>query len=424
MDKIKRPLRMMRIADLKPYEKNARTHSDEQIKQVVASIKEFGWTNPVLVDATGGIIAGHARVEAAKQLGLTDVPCICLDGLTEAQARAYMLADNKLALNAGWDEGLLGLELRDLKGLGVDLGLTGFDAKELAAYLQPEIEPEATGAEPVPDDLTISSKGDIFALGRHRLLCGDSSDINQIEKVLDGIKPDLLLYDPPYEVESSWTWAYPCERALIFTDYQHLREAWSVAQGFTHTMQFVWDFQTSQYTTERPLQMHRSCIYCSPDGRWFRERSIYSDGKEREAYKSGKTKWGNYSYNPLPAGCRYLGTIYREGYQSAVIAKNLHGKPVDWIRCLIGGSGAGTVLDMFAGSGTSLIAAPEDVTVFAVELDERKVDGILARWERYARAKARVITDIASSTFDPGATRLSRAGRAAEPDCSQLCPTA
>jgi hypothetical protein len=403
-----RRLELTAISSLKPYQRNARVHSEEQIAQVMASIKEFGWTNPVLVDDKGGIIAGHARVEAAKRLGYTEVPTIRLSGLTEAQARAYIIADNKLALNAGWDEGLLALELADLKALDFDLGLTGFDAKELASLLQPAIEAESNtdDGNSVP---AISKKGDLFALGRHRLLCGDSSDIHQVERILDGITPDLLLYDPPYEVAESWTWAYPCERALIFTDYQHIREAWGIAQGYSSTMQFIWDYGTSQFTHSRPLQQHRSCLYCSSDARWMPDRAIYSDGKERVAYKRGTTRWGNYQYNPLPSGCRYLSTVYTEGYQNAVYGKNLHGKPVNWIRCLIGGSGAKTVLDMFCGSGTSLIAAPEDVSVFAIEIDERKVDEILARWERYARAEVRLITGDTRVPADPLATAGDRA---------------
>lgn len=132
---------MIPLSTLLPYGKNARTHSEDQIAQITDSIREFGWTNPVLVDAEGGIIAGHARVEAAKRLGLADVPCIVLDGLSEAQKRAYVLADNKLALNAGWDEELLRLELQDLKELDFNLDLIGFSAEELAdVMLGPDVE--------------------------------------------------------------------------------------------------------------------------------------------------------------------------------------------------------------------------------------------------------------------------------------------
>jgi hypothetical protein len=361
-------------------------------------------------------------LEAAKNLGISNVPCIDLTGLSDAQKRAYIIADNKLALNAGWDEEILKLELMDLKDLDFDLDLLGFADKELAALMLPAEEEQKSngdGAELVGIP-AVSKRGDLFALGRHRLLCGDSSDVHQIEKVLDGTKPELLLYDPPYEIEESWTWAYPCDRALIFTDYKYIRECWVVAESYPETMQFIWDYVSSQYTPARPIQKHRSCIYCSQDARWIQERAIYSDGNERKAYSSGKTRWGDYNYKPLPMGCTYLSTIYVEPYKNAVIATGLHGKPVDWIRCLIGGSGARTVLDEFCGSGTSLIAAPEDVTVFAIELDERKVDGILARWERYTKLKAQLLTpDIASNISRPTKSRPSRAHRAAAPDYSQ-----
>ena len=290
--------------------------------------------------------------------------------------------------------------------------------------MQPEKEESVPGSDGAVPAAAVTNKGDLFAFGRHRLLCGDSSDILQVEKVLCGIKPELLLYDPPYEVRASWGWAYPCARALVFTDYQHIPEAWDVIKAFSKTMQFVWDYESSQYTHGRPIQQHRSCFYCSRDGRWTRERTIYSDGKERQSYAAGITRWGEYRYDPLPAGCRYLSTVYREAYKNAVIGKGVHGKPVEWIRCLIGGTGAKTALDMFAGSGTSLIAAPDDVSVFAIELDPKKVDGILARWERHARQKAKIIPATPSKISRRASTRPSRGHRAVEPGCFGPSPIA
>ena len=146
----KRQMVMVPIAELQPYKRNARTHTEKQIKQVIASIKEFGWTNPVLIDEKRCIIAGHARVEAAKRMGMTEVPCIILDGLTEAQKRAYVIADNKLALNAGWDEELLALEFKDLEGMNFDLGLTGFESEEIKAFIDSIDEGSGAPSEPVP----------------------------------------------------------------------------------------------------------------------------------------------------------------------------------------------------------------------------------------------------------------------------------
>ncbi|WP_431266936.1 ParB/Srx family N-terminal domain-containing protein [Dankookia sp. P2] len=175
------------VADLVPYARNARTHSEAQVAQIAASIREFGFTNPILVDGERGVIAGHGRLMAARKLGLAEVPTIELSHLTPAQRRAYVLADNKLALNAGWDDDLLWIELGGLRTEGFDLGLTGFDADELGRLLieatdgltNPDLVPEPP-AEPV------SRPGDVWLLGRHRLACGDCTDPATVERVLAG----------------------------------------------------------------------------------------------------------------------------------------------------------------------------------------------------------------------------------------------
>lgn len=187
-----------------PYARNSRTHSDAQVAQIAASIKEFGFTNPVLIDAQGGIIAGHGRVMAARKLGLDEVPCIRLGHLTEAQRRAYVIADNKLALNAGWDNELLALELGELQDLGFDLDLTGFNQDELEALMlddEGDEEPEGlTDEDDVPDVLPdpVSVTGDVWVLGKHRVMCGDSTSISDVEKLMAGATAHLLHADPPY----------------------------------------------------------------------------------------------------------------------------------------------------------------------------------------------------------------------------------
>jgi hypothetical protein len=175
-------------ASLVPYSQNARTHSDAQINQVVASIKEFGWTNPVLIDDNGGIVAGHARVQAANRLGLGDIPCILISGLSEAQKRAYIIADNQLAMNAGWDTPILSAELIDLKDLDFDINLLGFNEKELADLLNPQPGPGLTDPNEVPDPpkLPVTVPGDLWILGAHRLICGDSTNPQHVELVLGG----------------------------------------------------------------------------------------------------------------------------------------------------------------------------------------------------------------------------------------------
>ena len=189
-----------KVQDLIPYINNSRTHSEEQVNQIVASINEFGFTNPLLIDEKDNIIAGHGRLLASKKLGMEEVPCIVLSGLTEAQKKAYIIADNKMALNAGWDEELLKLELENLKELDFDLELTGFNVDELDDIFQVQEEQEV-----IEDDFDIeppeepkAKLGDIYQLGNHRLMCGDSTSKEDVEKLMDGNKADMVFTDPPY----------------------------------------------------------------------------------------------------------------------------------------------------------------------------------------------------------------------------------
>jgi ParB-like chromosome segregation protein Spo0J len=198
------------LGELIPYARNPRTHSDSecmragpQVAQIAASIREFGWTNPVLVDGANGIIAGHGRVLAARQLGLERVPVIELAHMSEAQKRAYVLADNQLALNAGWDEALLRLELADLSDLGFDLGLIGFGDGELERLLAGDSRTGLTEDDDAPalPEQAITRPGDLWVLGEHRLLCGDATVLADIERVLDGQLADMTFTDPPYNVD-------------------------------------------------------------------------------------------------------------------------------------------------------------------------------------------------------------------------------
>ena len=191
------------LGELIPYARNPRTHSDAQVAQIAASIREFGWTNPVLVDGANGIIAGHGRVLAARKLGLERVPVIELAHMSEAQKRAYVLADNQLALNAGWDEALLRLELADLSELGFDLGLIGFGEGELERLLAGEGRTGLTEDDEAPalPEQAITQPGDLWVLGEHRLLCGDATVPADVERVLDGQLADMTFTDPPYNVD-------------------------------------------------------------------------------------------------------------------------------------------------------------------------------------------------------------------------------
>ena len=189
------------ITDLLPYINNARTHSDEQVAQIAASIKEFGFNNPVLISDDGSIIAGHGRVMAATKLGMAELPCLELSHLSDIQRKAYILADNKLALNAGWDNELLSLELEELKSLDFDITLTGFTADEIDA-LMPEMVEGQTDEDAVPDVPVepVTKLGDVWLLGRHRLMCGDSTSIDAVEKLMAGHGVDCVYTDPPYGI--------------------------------------------------------------------------------------------------------------------------------------------------------------------------------------------------------------------------------
>jgi len=197
-------IKEVEVTALIPYAKNSRTHDDTQVAQIAASIKEFGWTNPILVDGDKGVIAGHGRLLAARKLGMSKVPTIELKDMTEAQKKAYIIADNKLALNAGWDTNFLSLELQELKDQDFDLTLLGFDDKELDALLAPEITEGLTDEDSVPDTPieTKTKLGDIYILGNHRLMCGDSTSIDAVEKLMDGNKADICFTSPPYNAGS------------------------------------------------------------------------------------------------------------------------------------------------------------------------------------------------------------------------------
>ena len=190
------------VADLIPYASNSRTHSDAQIAQIAASIREFGWTNPILIDGDNTIIAGHGRLLAARKLGMEDVPAIILDHLSKAQQRALVIADNQLALNAGWDIGMLKAEIEDLNLEGFNLELLGFDDKFLDGLLEPEPTEGLTDEDAVPEVPLVPKTvlGDVWVLGNHRLMCGDSTSVDALEKLTEKRLVDMWLTDPPYNV--------------------------------------------------------------------------------------------------------------------------------------------------------------------------------------------------------------------------------
>lgn len=196
--------KVVRVIDLIPYINNSRTHSDEQVSQVAASIKEFGFANPVLIDEQHGVIAGHGRIMAAKKLGLAEIPCVQLVGLTEAQKKAYVIADNQIALNAGWDIDMLRREVESLMEMEFDTGILGFEDEFLSELLDVRDDDEVYNTDedavPAEQETHVSTIGDVWAMGDHRLMCGDSTNTSDVAKLMDGDLADLVWTDPPYNV--------------------------------------------------------------------------------------------------------------------------------------------------------------------------------------------------------------------------------
>ena len=268
------------VEALIPYARNARTHSEAQVALIAGSIREFGFNNPVLVDGESGIIAGHGRVLAAQKLGLDRVPAIELAHLSAAQKRAYILADNRLAEQAGWDRELLGLELADLDGLGVDLADLGFDGAELDALLGNGAADPREEETPAPPAVPVSRPGDLWQLGPHRLLCGDATSAADVARLLDGVRPHLMVTDPPYGVNYDPAWRNATGAAktkrtgkVANDDRADWREAWALFPG---EVAYVWHGALHASTVAESLAAEgfdiRSQII------WAKERLVLSRG--------------------------------------------------------------------------------------------------------------------------------------------------
>jgi hypothetical protein len=293
------------IAKLIPYARNARTHSEAQVALIAGSIREYGFTNPILVDGDNGIIAGHGRVLAARTLGMATVPVIELAHLSDSQRRAYILADNRLAEQAGWDQAMLALELGDLQLEGFDLSLTGFEDDELDRLLRSH---DGTGARDDEDDIPetpenpVSRPGDLWHLGPHRLLCGDSTVATDVESVLGGVTPLLMVTDPPYGVEYDPAWRNKAGVAgtrrtgkVLNDDRADWREAWALFPG---DVAYVWHGALHAATVAESLEVAGFAIRSQVI--WAKERLVLSRGDyhwqhEPCWYAVKKTGKGNWS---------------------------------------------------------------------------------------------------------------------------------
>lgn len=427
------PYKVESVDSLIPYARNSRTHSPEQVAQIAASIREFGFTNPVLVDADGGIIAGHGRVLAARKLGMAEVPVIELGHLTDAQRRAYVIADNKLALNAGWDAEMLKVELSFLDGQSFDLSLIGFSEDELIDLLAPigpgEKDPDET---PDPPEDPVSVPGDVWVLGPHRVVCGDSTSADVHAALLGDERVDLVWTDPPYNV------AYEGRAGKIKNDdmgdgdFFHLLlgafalafvackpgAAIYVAHADTEGFNFRRAFQEAGFKLASCIIWHKdSLVLGRSDYQWIHEPILYGwrPGSKHRWYGGRKNvtvqQLGSQAlFEPQPDGSvlvrdgdRVL-VIAGEGVQvSEVVPSVIHEpkpkrsdehptmKPVALVeRLMRHNSRAGDlVLDPFGGSGTTLVAADRmGLSARLIELDPRFVDVIVLRWQKLTGRRA------------------------------------
>ena len=393
------------VGTLIPYANNARTHSDAQVAQIAGSIREFGFNNPVLIDGDSGIIAGHGRVLAAQTLGLSTVPVIQLAHLSDAQKRAYILADNRLAEQAGWDKTLLSLELADLSELGIELTDLGFDALELDDLLRHDAgDPREEETPPVPDR-PVSRPGDLWCLGKHRLLCGDATNGAAVADLLNGIAPHLMVTDPPYGVEYDPDWrnragASETKRTgkVMNDDRADWREAWALFPG---DVAYVWHGA-----------LHATTVADSLVASGFDIRSQIIWAKERHVLSRGHYHW---QHEPCWYAVRSKGHWSGDRKQSTLWSipsrdqdtETIHGtqKPVECMRrpMLNNSSPGQAVYEPFCGSGSSLIAAEScERACYAMELDPAYVDVAVQRWQAFTGEVAYLAQGEA--TFDTVAT--------------------
>jgi DNA modification methylase len=410
---------MKRVADklqrwpldrLKAYERNSRTHTDDQIAKVAASITRFGFTNPILATDDGTIVAGHGRLLAARLLGMTAVPVIVVTGWTEDERRAYVIADNQLALEAGWDEEILRLELGDLRDKGFDLGLTGFDGDALAALLdmRPDgaVDPDEAPALPANP---VAALGDLWALGRHRLLCGDATSAKDTALLLNGAKPHLMVTDPPYGVDYDPAWRGTAKRSdgkrtsigvhakgqVENDDRSDWHEAWALFPG---DVVYVWHAGRYASVVQSSLESEgieiRSQIIWAKnnfaigrgDYHWQHEPCWYAVRKGKTGHWNGDRKQTTLWEIPKPQR-----------------SETGHGtqKPVECMKRPIENNSkpGDTVYDPFCGSGTTIIAA--EMTgrkCFALEISPAYVDVAIQRWQTFTGLQATLAAT--GQTFD------------------------
>jgi DNA modification methylase len=402
------------VARLIPYARNSRTHNETQVSQIVASIKEFGFTNPILIGADDVIIAGHGRLLAAQRLGLTEVPVIRLPDLSETQRRALVIADNKIALNAGWDEELLALEMKELKDLDFDLDLLGFDEDELKALEQfgePETEPQSEEDEVLEAPTEpITKYGDLWLLGDHKLLCGDTTVYDDVKKLMADETAAMVFTDPPYNVNYGATMkdslryhAGSLGGRKIMND--NLGDGF--AQFLTDSLSNLMMFNNgAAYICMSSSELHTLYnAFVAAGGKWS-TFIIWA----KNTFTLGRADYQR-QYEPILYGWRADQKHYWCGARDQAdvwaynkpVKNDLHPtmKPVELVeRAINNSSKAGEiVLDGFGGSGSTLIAAEKTGRkARLIELDPKFCDVIVQRWEDYTGGKAQLVENQENSS--------------------------
>ena len=401
-------LEYIELEKIIPYARNSRSHSEHQVSQVAASIKEFGFTNPILIDADNGIIAGHGRLMAAQRLGIGKAPCIRLSHLTESQKKAYIIADNKLALNAGWDEELLRLELGDLDADGYDVSLTGFSEEELAALVVDELTEGLTDEDAVPDvrEEPTTVLGDVYKLGNHRLMCGDSTSIDAVDKLMDGQKADMVFTDPPYGM------SYGGGRAAGSTKKGALVKAHGMIIGDDKTgddlIALIENAVLSAVTVSKDGASKYVCFPWRTYSEF--EKAMLNCGLSISScivWDKKSIGLGNANYRPQHEFIFYCKGDSWQGdkAQSDVwyMSRGATGayvhptqKPVELIEKAISNSSKSgdSVIDVFGGSGSTLIACEKtNRNCRMMELDPKYCDVIVQRWEEFTGNKAELLSN-------------------------------
>jgi len=382
------------VTALIPYAKNSRTHDDAQVAQIAASIKEFGWTNPILVDGDKGIIAGHGRLMAARKLGMTEVPVIELNDLTPTQKKAYIIADNRLALNAGWDDQLLTIELNELLADKFSLDLLGFNADELNALLNPvEINEGLVDEDEVPEPPPepITKLGDVWLLGNHRLMCGDSTSIDAVEKLVDNAKIDLCYTDPPYGINekgdrSKRKGSKSLSDGVQYQDFKddsidYAVEAYQIVEGVLQIPRQVW-WGANYY-----------CHALPQSNNWFVWDKRVED-KQKDTQSDCELAWIKSTWSSVRI-FRHLWKGLIKGSEHGQKRVHPTQKPValaewsfDYFRTVK------TVLDLFGGSGSTLIACEKTSRqCYMMEFEPHYCDVIVKRWENYT-GKTAVLSEL------------------------------